>query len=121
MEARAFPLITSNTHDAGQFLKREFRKVRGRHGANSSPLQSVATANDCYYGWGYLTAAGFFPSTSVHTGGASSKALTRIDRIDDIDVMQKQLLQLCRFYSVHRVAAHDAACRYGIAYVACCV
>ena len=45
--------------------------------------------------------------SSVHTGGPSSKALTRIN------VMQKQFLQLCCFHSVHRGSAHDAACLYG--------
>ena len=45
---------------------------------------------------------GFYPSSSVHTGGPSSKELTRID------VMQKPFFQLCCFYdSVHRVSAHD--------------
>ena len=45
---------------------------------------------------------GFYPSSSVLTGGPSSKAFT------SIDVMQKPLLQLCCFYdSVDRVSAHD--------------
>ena len=47
--------------------------------------------------------------SSVHTGGPSSKALTRID------VMQEQFLQLCCFYSIHRVSDH--ACLYGIVYM----
>ena len=50
----------------------------------------------------------FYTSSSVHTGGPSSKACTRVD------VVQKRLLQLCCFHSVHRVSAHDAACLYGV-------
>ena len=56
----------------------------------------------------HVCMASLYLFSSVHTGGPSSKALTRID------VMQKQFLQLCCFYSMHRVSAHDAACLYGI-------
>ena len=52
--------------------------------------------------------ASLYLSSSVHTGETSSKALTKTD------VMHKQFLQLCCFYSIHRVSAHDAACWYGI-------
>ena len=43
----------------------------------------------------------FYTSSSVHTGGPSSKACTRVD------VVQKRFLQLCCFHSVHRVSAHE--------------
>ena len=56
----------------------------------------------------HVCMASLYLFSSVHTGGPSSKALTRID------VMQKQFLQLSCFYSIHRVSAHDAACLNGI-------
>ena len=56
----------------------------------------------------HVCMASLYLLSSVRTGGPSSKALIRID------VMQKQFLQLCCLYSIHRVSAHDAACLYGI-------
>ena len=51
----------------------------------------------------------FLPIEQCPNWGPSSKAST------GINVMQKLFLQLCCFYSVHRVSAHDAACLYVIA------
>ena len=57
----------------------------------------------------HVSMASLYLLSSVHTGGPSSKAPARID------VMQKQFLQLCCFYSFRRVSAHDATCLYGVA------
>ena len=44
----------------------------------------------------HVCMASLYLSSSVHTGEPSSKALTKTD------VMHKQFLQLCCFYSIHR-------------------